>query len=330
MRLSVIVPGCNTPENWWRRCVESLLKTGADEIVCIDDGSRVRPDFLNEYPVKTIFREKNEGLAAVRNAALEVAQGEFVTFVDSDDEVEPETFNRCLSQLEKTGADIAVYGVRVIWVGDGLAKEDVPTFDIQGRQLTPTDVKALYDGCLLNYSCNKVYRRSFLVKNGLRFERDGMPCEDIIFNLSCILAGAKFCMVPYVGYVYYRTRGTLLSKYKQSGKIGLMLADKMWKRYKIENPGEREVLGEMGELSETVRMAEDWRNIWLPGSPFGLLRRWEWLKQHPQLGGAGAFAKMMLFMLVRRYFYFRPLRRVHTKRLFPTARDWQEEYRRWK
>lgn len=325
MKLSLIVPGYNTPERWWRRCVESLLKTGADEIICIDDGSKVRPGFLSEYPVKTIFRERNEGLSAVRNAALEVAHGDFVTFVDSDDEVEPETFSRCLTQLEKTGADVAVYGVRVIWVGDGLAKEDVPTFDIQGRTLMPADVKALYDGCLLNYSCNKVYRRSFLEKNCLRFERDGMPCEDIIFNLSCILAGAKFCMVPYVGYVYYRTRGTLLSKYKQSGKVGLMLADQMWKRYKAENPGAHDVLGDVGEMTEDVQLAEDWRNIWLPGSPFGLASRWTWLMQHPQLGGIKTFVKMMCFMFVRRHFYVRLLRRMHTKRLYPQAFEWDEK-----
>lgn len=335
MRLSVIVPGYNTPVNWWRRCVGSVLKAigPEDELIVMDDGSdkkwEVDGGWWLDKRVRVV-RKENGGLSSARNAALEIARGRYVTFVDSDDEVEPETFDQCLMQLEKMDADIAVYGVRVIWVGDGLAKEDVPAFDIQGRMLKPADVKALYDGCLLNYAWNKVYRRSFLEKNRLRFDRDGMPCEDIIFNLSCILAGATFCMVPHVGYVYYRTRGTLLSMYKQSGKIGLMIADKMWKRYKAENPGAQDVLGNRGEMTDDARTVEDWRNIWLTGSPFGMVARWTWLNQHPQLGGAGAFAKMMLFMLVRRYFYFRPFRRMHTKRLFPNVRDWQEDRRRWK
>lgn len=324
MALSVIVPGYNVPEKWWRRCVESLLRTGADEIVCVDDGSLVKPMFLNEYPVKTIFCETNGGLSAARNAALDVVHGDFVTFVDSDDEVVPDAYRQCLKQIEETNSDIALMGVRTIWVGDGLAKEDVPPSWIGGRILCPRDIKKLHDGCLLNYAWNKVYRRSFLEKNGLRFEREGMPCEDIVFNLNCVLAGAKFCMVPYVGYVYYRTRGTLLSRYKSTGRNGLMFADRMWKKYKAETPDARDVLGCLGELTEDGQLAADWRNIWLPGSPLGLVGRWRWSRQHPKIGGVSVYLKMIAFLFVRRYFYVRFLRRMHTRHLYPNVKEWHE------
>ena len=91
-RLSVIIPGFNTPKAWWLRCLQSIQSAIAceDEIVCVDDGSRVRPDFLNEIArvdtrIKVLFLEKNVGQAEARNIGVESCAGEFVAFVDSDE-----------------------------------------------------------------------------------------------------------------------------------------------------------------------------------------------------------------------------------------------------
>lgn len=318
MKLSVIVPGYNNPKWRWLRCVDSLLAAKADEIICVDDGSQERPSFLDSYPVRVIYSKHNCGLAAARNAALEAATGDYVAFVDSDDEVVPDTFGKCKDELERTGADVVVYGVKCIWPEDGLAKVDVTKLSLNGVRPSSSDVLQLSRECLLNYSCNKVYRRAFLDKHNLRFVREGMPCEDIIFNLNCLMAGATYCTMSFVGYIYYRTRGTLLSKYKKTNDTGTRLASETWQRYKDMMPGSREILGSLGETSEAQLSATAWRNVWMPGTPFSLVQRW-------RMRPGSAFFKMAFFMVFRRYFYFRFIRRWNTRHNYPHVVDWHEE-----
>ena len=304
MRLSVVVPGYNTPRALWRRCVASVLSAAGedDEVVCVDDGSDVEvseswfADGNGEIDKRIrIVRKQNGGLSSARNAALDVARGEYVAFVDSDDEVRPEVFERCAAKMVSTTSDICIYGVKVIWIDEGLLKVDCPDDRFYG-ELAPRDVCDLSDRWLFNYACNKVYRAEFLRQHGLRFDKNGMPCEDVIFNLNCVMAKAKWCSVNYVGYIYYRAGMTLLGRYKPSNIRGLKLASETWKRYKIECLEAREVFGSFGELTPAALAAAEKRNRLRPGSPY-------WF--------AGPYN------FLRNLLYVRPVRRWHLKRMFP-------------
>lgn len=326
-RLSVIIPGYNTPEAWWTRCVDSVLKAvgPTDEVILVDDGGTRGVEGLERLErlddrVRVIHK-KNGGLGDARNAGMAVAQGEYVTFVDSDDEILPETYEKCLRQIEATVSDIAIYGVKTVWTKEGLCKRDVPDSRDYGR-LKPEDVQDLSRRCLLNYAWNKVYRKAFLDQNQLQFDVDGMPCEDIIFNLDCICKGARWCSVDYVGYVYYRVSGgrTILTSYKPTNNRGLLLGAEAWRRYcdtLMQTEATpflpRATLGEKGLL------ALEWKNIWMPGTPYSLLGRWQWLRMHSELGGVGKYVKTLLFVFFRRHFYVRSLRRWNIRRLYPYA-----------
>lgn len=302
MKISVIIPGYNNPEPFWRRCVESVLAAKPDEVICVDDGSNAKPVFLEEYPIRVIYREQNGGPALTRNTALEIASGDYVTFVDSDDEILPETFIHCRAALESSSADIAVYGVKVIWVNDGLMKTDLPSVDIQGTCPTAMELKKLSDDCLLNYQCNKVYRKGFVDEHHLRFPVDGMPCEDIIFNLKCLIAGATCCTVPFAGYIYYRTHQTILSKYKPSCLAGMRQASETWRSLKDHLPGAREVFGGYGEVDGVALSRAEKRNRLHPGSPC-----W-WLS--------------VPYNAIRKLLYVRFVRRWHIRWLYPQVEEW--------
>ena len=91
-RLSVIVPGYNNPEKWWKRCAASVRDACGpnDEIICVDDGSVVKPECLHELAasdarIRVVSCETNGGPGHARNVGLGVAQGEYVSFVDGDD-----------------------------------------------------------------------------------------------------------------------------------------------------------------------------------------------------------------------------------------------------
>lgn len=332
-RLSVIIPGYNTPKSWWQRCIVSVQAATCsdDEIIIVDDGSKepVEKNWFGEDDRIRLLRRDNGGLSRARNSALEVAEGQFVTFVDSDDEVLSETFTKCLSSLNDSNADIAVYGVKTVWVDEQLQKKDVGEDKYYGV-LSAQDVFDLVKKRLFNYACNKIYRLDFLKNNKLSFDVDGMPCEDVIFNLNCVMTGAKWYTVDYVGYVYYRCGMTLLSSYKPSNRTGILHANDAWQKYKSSTSDGINVFGKFGECDEAMMLQSEWENLWMPRSPFDWKQKREWLVQHKKyMKSSKSILRMMIemeiFTFLRKHCYIRPIRRWNIKRQYPHAVEWKEE-----
>ena len=327
-RLSVIVPGFDTREAWWHRCVTSILDAlGADdEVLCIDDGSPVPPKCLGELAakdgrVRVLRHEKNLGLPSARNTGLDAAEGRFVAFVDSDDEVRPDAFERSIEALERHAADVAVYGIRSMYVDDGFEVHDVPEAKFYG-ELSPADVGYLVKKRLFYYSCNKVFRKGFLDERNMRFRPEGVPCEDAIFNVALVVNKAKWVTVPCEGYIYYRYDGSLLSTYKPTYVEGTRACTKAWRDYKDSTPGAYEALAKYGlekydETSDEGIVRGQWTNIWRRKSPYGLGARWRYAKEHADVLGRATllvFLKKAAVMFLRAHCYFRPLRILHEKR----------------
>ena len=326
-RLSVIIPGFNTRQEWWRRCVDSVRRACGDndEIICIDDGSDVpvQSNWIGadvDSRVKLV-RKSNGGLSSARNVGLEVIKGKWVAFIDSDDEVKKETFDKCVARLIDTGADIAIYGVEVLWTDERLCKVDVVPDHYYG-QLSAHDIMELSKACLLNYTCNKIYKVDFItgignVWNKIKFKEEGMPCEDIIFNLECIMAKAKWVSIGYSGYIYYRCGTTLLSSYKPSNDRGQRLCADVWQRYaKTLDGQERKSIEDAFVIGKEDFLRLEWQNIWMPRSPYSFIDRWRWLKKN-HVGGAGSYAKMLLRQIARRYLYFVFIRKWRLRKLYP-------------
>ena len=332
-RLSVVIPGCNTCSTWWRRCVDSVRAACGenDEIICVDDGSSdpVQREWLGDDIRIRLFRKENGGLSSARNFGMSKADGTYIAFVDSDDEVREGVFAQSIDKMISTKSDICVYGVKTIWVDEGLAKVDYSDEKAYGT-LLPQGVMELVRRRLFNYAWNKVYRWRFLKDNSLSFDKDGMPCEDVIFNLKCVMARAKWCSVDYVGYIYYRCGLTLLSSYKPSNLKGLRHGSQAWIDYKNSSRGAKEILGTFGEMSEDDFLSAEWANLWKPRSPLGLRGRYDWLKIHRHgIIGNGSIWVLMLksfvFNFARRYLYVRPIRRWNIRRQYPQAVEWRAE-----
>ena len=330
-RLSVIIPGYNTPKAWWRRCVQSVLIACGpnDEVICVDDGSKnPLSDFWQDVcngdgRARLLVLKENSGQATARNAALDMAKGEFVTFVDSDDVIMRESYERCLDVQCEYSCDITVYGMRVEWTHDRLYKEDVlPLMDLgvlDGEALGKLVRTRLFD-----YTCNKVYRRSFLDRNKIRFEPDANPGEDTVFNLKCVLSGATWATVGYIGYVYYRYDGSSLSRYAPDIRRSLEHRTEMWRRCKDKCSGAWGVLGAYGEIGDKSVKVMCWKNLWRRGSPVPFSERWRYLKANPDVTSyplAVEFAWSGLYGFLRKHFYFSFIRRRHIKRLFPNCHE---------
>lgn len=117
MKLSIIVPVYNV-EKYLCRCVDSILaQTFTDyELILVDDGSPDGcPAICDGYALKDprvrVIHKSNGGLSDARNAGLDIAQGDYIGFVDSDDYIEPQMYQRLIEALELHDADLVACGI---------------------------------------------------------------------------------------------------------------------------------------------------------------------------------------------------------------------------
>lgn len=331
-RLSVIIPGYNTPEKLWRRCLDSVRTACGtrDEIICVDDGSAERPVFLEEIShndprVKVVFLEKNAGQAYARNVALEFVRGEWVAFADSDDEVLPDIYERCFAADCTSTSDVVLFGVRVVWTAENLYKDDIP----KKRGGQPLDIDTLLElrkSCLFEYPVNRLYRKSFLDVHDIRFDEGVCPGEDAIFNLKCVVSGAIFSTVAHIGYIYRHRFDSSLARYQKRFDESLCIKNELWKKAMAVCGGESEGAAVPWGLTGKDFALAHVRNEWRCDSPVPLRDRLRWLKANRGLLPHSPPIMMLLLLaaqIARRYFYFRPFRRMKIRRMYPAVKEFE-------
>ncbi|MFC9744243.1 bifunctional glycosyltransferase/CDP-glycerol:glycerophosphate glycerophosphotransferase [Streptomyces niveus] len=215
-RLTVVVPIYNV-EDYLDDCLRSLAgQTMADsEVVMVNDGStdgsaRIARRFAEQDDRFRLVEQANAGLGAARNTGVRYARGEFLTFVDSDDVVPDDAYERMLAALDASGSDFATGNV--LRLGPGGALVQAPMF----RKPMATErsgTRITRDWVLLGdrIACNKVFRKSFWDRHSFAFP-SGVLYEDIAVVLPAyFLAGGVDVLS---GPVYHwRTRdGSITAK----------------------------------------------------------------------------------------------------------------------
>ncbi len=165
-QISVIVPVYKV-EPYLRRCVDSILnQTYRDfELILVDDGS---PDncgkICDEYAAQdsrvTVIHKKNGGLSSARNAGLDIAKGEYVTFIDSDDQVAQSYLEYLFRIAEDNEAEISTCGILLNADFDNLAEENpfiAPCVVLEGRAAAMQPYKQ--GGLIVISACCKLYSR---------------------------------------------------------------------------------------------------------------------------------------------------------------------------
>lgn len=204
--LTVIIPVYNV-EQFLPRCVESVLEQTYDhlEIILVDDGSKdsggkICDAFAQKDPRVKVIHKTNGGLSSARNAGLDIAQGEYIAFLDSDDWIEKEAYETMLSLAEQYGVKLVcagrydVYGEKRI-VGLCPAKEEkISGEDLAGRIFT-------WDHCD-SAAWDKLYHASLL--KDIRYPV-GKINEDIpvTYRIALAAGAAVMCDKPFVNY-YHR------------------------------------------------------------------------------------------------------------------------------
>jgi len=201
MLLSVIIPVYKT-EQTMNRCIESVLRQNLSdnmEVILVDDGSPDNcPAFCDNWAQRDnricVVHQTNRGLGAARNSGLDIAQGTYVTFVDSDDQLADETYPKLLKRLEEhPEVDILEYEVEM---AGGQASDcklsnrkwhDARQYWLQTRAWWHS------------YAWNKIYRRTLF--DEVRYA-DNRFCEDMLLLLQLLERNPVMATAHLGTYIY--------------------------------------------------------------------------------------------------------------------------------
>jgi len=183
--ISIIVPVYKT-EKYLNRCIDSILaQTFTDfECIIIDDGSPDNcPAICDEYAAKdsriVVIHQKNAGVSAARNAGLDIARGEWIGFVDSDDWCDPGMYEFLLENAEKHQADISMCGYRTISEENKIrsVSRKRPELMMNSKEAL---IKLFSKGYFEAISWNKLVNKRLFLENGeeLRYDETIKYAED--------------------------------------------------------------------------------------------------------------------------------------------------------
>ena len=217
--LSIIVPIYNV-EKYLRECVDSILnQTFTDfELILVDDGSPDGcPQICDAYAEQDnrvrVIHQKNDGLSAARNAGIEAARGNWLSFIDSDDFIAPDFLGKLYTAVKNANADCAICGIQ-------LAKED-------GKPLTTPDNMNVQEGVwtgidILNtmkkrantpylVAWNKIYRRELF--QDIRYPVGRLNEDNFIFAELFHTARTVVCIAEPLYYYRQREGSIMRSQY---------------------------------------------------------------------------------------------------------------------
>lgn len=223
--LSVIIPVYNA-EQYVRSAVESVLsQTFEDlEIICVNDASNdASLSVLLELQaadsrVKVIDSPKNVGAGGARNLGLEAACGTYITFIDADDAIEPDLYERAVDRAKSSGADEVVWGL--VEGHYDAADKLIRTVPIVPKEITAADpseltavVLKLEEDTLFGYQWNSFYRANIIHEHHIRFEKS-LFYEDYFFNLEFAKHMCSLATMDFAGYHYFkRVNGSITHQF---------------------------------------------------------------------------------------------------------------------
>lgn len=216
-RLSVIVPVYNT-EKYIRECIDSILnQTFTDfELILVDDGSVDQSGVIcDEYSqvddrIKVIH-QNNGGVTVARKQGIKDAEGEYISFIDSDDWIEPDMYRNMLFEADVNGADMIIC--------DMLAEKQMDSTVIHSSSLNGLFNaeelnRQIYSNMLFDYSknapglslnlCNKLFRSTLVKPVFAEFPNDVTYGEDALGSLMCILRARSIYIMKNSAFYHYR------------------------------------------------------------------------------------------------------------------------------
>lgn len=218
MDISVIIPIYNV-EKYLNRCIDSVLRQEnvTLEIILVDDGStdssgQICDDYASKHVNVKCLHVDNGGPATAKNRGYDIAKGNYVAFIDSDDEIKPKMFYTMLQSGYQHKADIVCCNYIQVDEEGNIShteytdKEYVLNQDEALKAILIKD--KIYSQCW-----TKIYKRDTMLKNGVRNTEGLKTEEDFIYNIQAFACSKTVCIVDKPLYIYTHRSKSLSKDY---------------------------------------------------------------------------------------------------------------------
>lgn len=237
LSISVIVPVYKVESQYLCECIDSILNQSFDdfELILVDDGApKENADILDEYKSKDnrikVIHQENKGVSAARNVGLDAATGEYVTFVDSDDTIECDNLKDAYIYAKENSLEALMWGINLKYPTREKKFipycEDIKLFDEEKKY-------ELMLKCLVGIlpffkcppatcdaagsACAKLYLKSFLDDNELRYTPGLKRAEDMTFNIKVFDKAARVGSLNRFYYNYRQLQDSATYVYRDGG-----------------------------------------------------------------------------------------------------------------
>ena len=279
-KISIIVPVYNT-EKYLDRCIQSILaQTYTDfELLLVDDGSTdssgaICDKYAAEDSRVRVFHKENGGASAARNLGLDNAQGEWVTFCDSDDWLDSDLYEKMCKSAENEQSEMVVSGVKIDEKGKSIWTLQCPRDYVNKESMANL---RMIEGPIFSSIWNKLIKREFLDRHNIRFDARLQMWDDLWLVLRLRFFAPKISIVGDSFYYYRMTESPSITKSSISKKVSSqLLCASLLKNFFIENNAKEQysvLINWLGfhavENLFDEGMYSDWKSL-LPQKTVGL------------------------------------------------------------
>lgn len=216
MTLSIIVPIYNV-ESYLKKCIESILAQTYKEfeLILVDDGSpdncgKICDEYAKQDNRIKVIHKKNGGLSSARNAGLDKATGEYISFIDGDDFIEKNMYERMLQYLNKYKADIVICEVNDVDEEDNILDKKVRYTSKEAELMDATEAMRRYLMGEWTASWDKLYKRELF--NEIRFP-EGKINEDVAIMLHIFEQTGRIVYIKEALYNYRQRANSITTSH---------------------------------------------------------------------------------------------------------------------
>lgn len=216
--VSVIVPVYQM-EKYVERCIKSLLNQSYNnlEIILLDDGStdnglQICKQWEKKDKRIRVFDHSNQGVSYTRNQGIEKSTGEYLIFLDADDILHPDTIGSMVECIENERADVCICGYSVVSETDRKCFKPNIQGNIDLNTFKEDYFWDFYNKYILHNIGTKMYRKSWILSNNIRFKEKYAIYEDIIFCLEYLKNVRNIAVLDQDCYFYMKDNENSVTK----------------------------------------------------------------------------------------------------------------------
>lgn len=209
IKYSIILPVYNA-EIYLEKCIKSILNQEYSkiELILINDGStdnseNICKNYLYDHRVKYIY-QKNRGVSNARNKGIQIAKGEYILFIDSDDYVEKDYLKVIDSNIKDN--DLLIFGYKRVF-----RNKEIDFIPRNINSINDLMNSVIENDCVGGYLWNKVYKKGILISNNLEFDPKISFCEDLLFTVLYLKNIRKFKIIEHTLYNYRMRKSSITS-----------------------------------------------------------------------------------------------------------------------